>query len=139
MTGMAPSLKVRKAVGLQVLGMEAYRRAYAIWNFTSYQLPIIIRGAFLSRRRSIARQKARKKLSSKVLDDQPCASHRYLGETSRKLARVFLSRFFSFLYICALHLDEKLAAYIRFPIFREIISQIFTNGNHTLDRIINPR
>lgn len=106
MTGMAPSLKAHKAVGLQVLGMQVYRRAYTIWNFTSYQLPIIIRGAFLSRRRSIARQKARKKLSSKVLDGQPCASHRYLGETFRKLACVFLSRFFSFLYICALHLDE---------------------------------
>lgn len=106
MTGIALSLQARKAVGLQVLGMQAYRRAY-IWNFTSYQLSIIIPGAFLSRRGSITRQKARKKLSSKVLDGRPCASHRYFDETSRKLACVFLSRFFSVLYICVLHLDEK--------------------------------
>lgn len=55
MTGMAPSLQARKAVRLQVLGVQAYRRAYTAWNFTSYQLPIIIRGAFLSRRGNIAR------------------------------------------------------------------------------------
>lgn len=82
-TGMAPSLQTRKAV-------QTYRQAH-IWNFTSYQLSIIIPGAFLSRCGSIARQKARKKLSSKVLDGRPCASHRYFDEISRKLACVFLS------------------------------------------------
>lgn len=48
-----PSFQVRKAVGLQASGCK--RRAYAACNFTSYQLPIIIRGAFLSRNESIAR------------------------------------------------------------------------------------